>query len=331
MVFTRQRTLGVLLVAIAALAAVILTEILQTVVFAITVAYVLYPLRQQLTQRGLSRRGASAIATVVAFLVVVVLIAPVLYVMYRRRGELFGILERLPETVPISAGGFELVVEVAPLLDATQVWVRQVAIAVAGSAPRHVLSLAVFSFLVYGLLYRPGAVRRAAFRIVPPEYHDIPTRLHLRTRTTLYSIYVIQAATAAATFVLAFVLFSALGYSSPFSLAVVAGILQFIPILGPSLLIVALAASDLLIGASVRAAIVLLSGLVVVSFIPDAVIRTRLAARTGKISSGLYFVGFVGGILTVGPIGLIVGPLVVSLLLEVVELLSEREFGETVS
>lgn len=89
--------------------------------------------------------------------------------------------------------------------------------------------------------------------------------------------------------------------------------------------------SDLLIGATARAIAVLVLGLVVVSFIPDAIIRTKLAARTGKISSGLYFVGFVGGILTIGPIGLIVGPLVVTLLLEVVELLSEREPREAVS
>ncbi len=331
MVFTRQRTLGVLLVAIAALTAVILAEILQTVVFAITVAYVLYPLRQQLVQRGLSRRVASTIATVVAFLVVVLLVAPILFVMYRRRLELFTYLGRFPDSVPIAVGGFELVVETAPLVDAAQVGVRQLAVAIASASPRLILALAVFTFLVYGILYRPSAVRTAAFRVVPPEYHDIPTRLHLRTRTTLYSIYVIQAATAAATFVLALVLFSILGYGSPFLLAVIAGILQFIPVLGPSLLIVALAASDLLIGATTRAALVLVLGLVVVSLIPDAVIRTRLAARTGKISSGLYFVGFVGGILTIGPIGLIVGPLVVSLLLEVVELLSEREFRETPS
>ena len=325
MILNRRRILGVLLVCTAVLAAVVLAEILQTVVFAITVAYVLYPLRQQLVRRGFSRRVASALSTIVAFLVVVLLIAPVLYVVYRRRSQLFDILGQLPDTVPITVGSFELVVEMGPLVDAAQDVVRQFVLAVAGAAPRLILALAVFSFLVYGILSRPNAVRTAAFRIVPPEYHDIPIRLHLRTRSTLYSIYVIQAATAAATFLLASVLFWLLGYDSPISLAVIAGILQFIPVLGPSILVVGLAVNDLLIGATTRGILVLVFGLVVVSFIPDAVIRTRLAARTGKISAGLYFVGFVGGILTVGPIGLIVGPLVVTLLLEIIELLSERE------
>jgi predicted PurR-regulated permease PerM len=35
----------------------------------------------------------------------------------------------------------------------------------------------------------------------------------------------------------------------------------------------------------------------------------------------LYFVGFVGGVLTLGAIGIIAGPLIVAILVEVVELL----------
>ena len=325
MVHSRQQVLTALLVAVAALTAVVLADVLQTVVFAITVAYVLYPLRQRLVNRGVSHRIASGAATASAFVAAVALIAPVFFVLYRQRTQLIDALGRVPETVPISVGGFDLVIEVAPLVTSAQAVIRQIAVAASAATPRLVLELAVFTFLVYGLLYQPGAVKTAAFRVVPPEYHDIPTRLHIRMRTTLYSIYVLQAATAAATFVLAFAVFSLLGYGSAFTLAVIAGILQFVPVVGPSALVVTLAASDLLVGATTRAVAVLALGLVLVSFVPDAVIRTQLADRTGDISPGLYFVGFVGGILTVGPIGLIVGPLAVSLLIEVIELLSERE------
>ncbi|EMA67569.1 hypothetical protein C461_07579 [Halorubrum aidingense JCM 13560] len=323
MVLDRRRLLGVLLVAMAALAATILASVLRTVVFAITVAYVLYPLRQLLVRRGASDRVAGAVSTVVAFLVAVGLVAPVFYVLYRQRTQLIEALGRIPETIPLSAGEFDVVVEIEPFVASAQTLIRQVAIDITAAAPRLVLELAVFTFLVYGLLRRPSAVGAAILKVIPAEYHDIPTRLHVRTRMTLYSIYVLQAATAAATFVLAIALFSLLGYSSPILLAVIAGVLQFIPIVGPSVLVVALAAGDLLVGETTRAIIVLALGLIVVSFVPDAVIRTQLADRTGKISSGLYFVGFVGGILTVGAIGLIVGPLVVSLLIEVIDMLAE--------
>jgi predicted PurR-regulated permease PerM len=325
MILNRRRLLATLLVAVAALAAVVLAEVLRTVVFAVTVAYVLYPVSQWLVGRGLSRRIACVGTTVIAFVAAAILVVPLLYVLYRRRAELIEILEQIPDVVPISVGEFELVIEMVPYVAAAEVWVRQVAIAIAAAAPRLVLELVVFTFLVYGLLYRPGAVETAVFSVVPPEYHDIPTRLHERTRETLYSIYVLQAATAAGTSVLAFVVFGALGYGSPALLAVIAGVLQFIPIIGPSVLVVALAMGDLLVEETGRAIAVLVLGLVLVSFVPDAVIRTQLADWTGRISPGLYFVGFVGGILTLGAVGLIVGPLVVSLLLEVIDMLSERD------
>ena len=325
MVLNRQRLLAVLLVVLATLAAAVLAEVLRTVVFAVTVAYVLYPVRQQLVSHGLSRRIACAATTAIAFLGATLLVAPLLYALYRRRSQLIAILEQIPDVVPISVGGFETVVEIAPFVAAAETWIRGVAIAVAGAAPVLVLELVVFTFLVYGILYRPGAVGTAVFGVVPAEYHDIPARLHERTRETLYSIYVLQAATAAGTFVLALGVFWALGYGSPVLLAVIAGILQFIPVVGPSVLVVALGAGDLLVGETARAVAVLVIGLVVVAFVPDAVIRTRLAGRTGKISPGLYFVGFVGGILTLGAVGVIVGPLVVSLLLEVIDMLSEGD------
>ncbi|MEZ3168723.1 AI-2E family transporter [Halorubrum ejinorense] len=325
MVLNRRRLLSALLFAMAALAAVVLAEVLRTVVFAVTLAYVLYPVRQRLVRHGLSRRIACAATTVIAFLAAALLVAPLLYVLYQRRSELIVILERIPDVVPISVGDFETVIEIAPYAAAAEAWVRQVAIAVASAAPVLVLELVVFTFLVYGILYRPVAVETAVFSIVPPEYQDIPMRLHERTRETLYSIYVLQAATAAATFVLALSVFRVLGYSSPILLAVIAGVFQFIPVVGPSILVVGLATGDFLVGEPGRAVAVLVLGLVIVSFVPDAVIRTQLAGWAGKISPGLYFVGFVGGILSLGAVGLIVGPLVVSLLVEVIDMLSEGE------
>ncbi|PAU83164.1 AI-2E family transporter [Halorubrum salipaludis] len=324
MILNRGRLLGALLVALAALAAVVLAEVLRTVVFAVTVAYVLYPVRQRLVGRGVSRRIACVAATVVAFVAAVLLVVPLFYVLYRRRAALIEILGQIPDVVPISVGEFEFALETVPYVAAAEVWIRQVAIGVAAAAPRLVLELVVFTFLVYGILYRPRAVETAVFGVVPAEYQDIPTRLHERTRETLYSIYVLQAATAAGTFGLAFALFALLGYDSPALLAVIAGVLQFIPVVGPSVLVVALTAGDLLAQETGRAIAVFVLGIVVVSFVPDAVIRTQLADWAGRISPGLYFVGFVGGVLTLGAVGLIVGPLVVSLLLEVIDMLTER-------
>jgi predicted PurR-regulated permease PerM len=53
-------------------------------------------------------------------------------------------------------------------------------------------------------------------------------------------------------------------------------------------------------------------------------IRPRLAHETAQLPGGLYFVGFVGGLLTLGPVGVIAGPLVVALVVELSSLLSSE-------
>lgn len=320
----REYILAGLLVALTALSALVLWAVLQTVVFAITVAYVAFPLKRWLTRRRFSDRIASAITTVGVFLVVGLIFAPLVAMLYQRREQLIGFLQTLPDSVSLSTGGFQFVIETGPLISSAIDSIRGVAVEFAVAAPGLTLQLGLFALLLYGLLYKPGAIREAILGATPPEYHDILTRLHGRTRRTLFSLYILQIATAFGTFLIALVLFFFLGYQGALSLAAIAGILQFVPILGPSLLVIALTVSDLLVGNLPRALVVLTAGLFLIAFLPDAVIRTKLSGTTGEIAPSLYFVGFVGGILTIGPLGIIIGPLVVGLLLEAVALLADN-------
>lgn len=83
----------------------------------------------------------------------------------------------------------------------------------------------MFAFVVFDFLFGRQQLRRALLQPIPEDYHDVPQALHDRTRETLFALYVIQAATSPGTFVVAFGLFWLLGYDSPFTQAVVAGLL----------------------------------------------------------------------------------------------------------
>jgi len=320
---SRRTAIAALLAGLLVLAAFVLRSVLSTVVFAITVAYVLYPFREVVNEHGYSRRVAAGAATAAGFLGVVALAVPLAYVLYRRRLDLLAFLGAIPERIVVDLGTVAYVLETEPVFQIVQSSLRGLAISLAAAAPVIALKLVVFVILVYGLLLKPEAPRVAALRLCPGEYHDVLFALHRRTASTLRAIYVLQGATAVATFALALVTFAALGYDSAFALAVVAGVLQFVPVLGPSIVIAALAVVDLVAGNAVRAAVVLVVGLVVVGFVPDAVIRPRLAGGATDLPVSVYFVGFVGGLLTLGPVGFVVGPLVVALLAETVRLLSD--------
>lgn len=321
----RRTVLGIALLGLAALTAVLLGAVLWTVVFAVTVAYVLSPLRAELVRRGFGRNAAAAATSLAATFGAVVVLAPVGVLLWARLGAAVALVRSLPTTIPVAVAGFEVVVETGPYVAATAAWLQSAAVTVAAVLPVLALKATLFAFVVFGLLARPEAPRRAIEGFVPGEYHDLLTAYHERVRATLLGIYVLQAATALVTVVVGLVVFWALGYRSPFALAVIAGVLQFVPIVGPSLLVVALAIGDLLAGGVVRAALVTVFGLVFVGFAPDAVVRPRLAAVAADLPTTLYFVGFVGGVLTLGPVGFVVGPLVIALLVETVALLSAVE------
>jgi predicted PurR-regulated permease PerM len=320
----RQQVLGGLFVGMTALTLVILSRVLGIVFFAITVAYVLYPVRRGLVHRGVHRRVAAATATTVGFLFVALIVGPVVYALYGRQALLLSFLRSIPAEQPITVFGMSFVIDVSALIVRARAAVVDVGFDIAGAAPVLALKGFLFVFLVYGLLLRPGSVHRAALRLVPGEYHDVVFALHRCVRDTLYALYVLQAATALGTFAVAYVVFSVLGYPSAFTLSVFSGLLQFIPVLGPSILIVAVAVGQALAGEVTAALLVASTGLVLIGFLPDALIRPRLASLTTGMPASLYFVGFTGGTLSLGVVGVIAGPLAVALLVEVVELVTDE-------
>jgi len=171
--------------------------------------------------------------------------------------------------------------------------------------------------VVYALLIRPDRLGETLLRPVPQTCHDIVFAFHERTRSMLYGIYVLQAAVAVAT-----VVFFLLGYNSWFTLSVLSGVLQFIPILGPSVLILAVGATETVAGNLNQAVAVVSVGLVVVGFLPDAILRPRFAHIATDVPASLYSIGFTGGTLSVGLVGIVAGPVAVAWLAETVALLS---------
>jgi len=320
----RQQVLGLLFVVVGVLTLGILSRVLGTVFFAITVAYVLYPIRRALVRRGLPRRFAAAVATALGFLFVALILTPIVYAVYIRQSVLLGFFRSIPSEQPVTVFGMSWVIDVSALVTRARNGVLELAVDTASAAPVLALKGFLFVFLVYGLLLRPGNVREAMLRLVPGEYHDVVLALHRTVRDTLYALYVLQAATALGTFVVAYAVFWLLGYDAAFTLAFFSGLLQFIPVIGPSLLVIAVAAGEAIAGEITAALVVTITGLVLVGFLPDALIRPRLASVTTGMSASLYFVGFTGGTLSLGIVGVIAGPLVVALLVEVVEIITDE-------
>ncbi|ARS89700.1 AI-2E family transporter [Natrarchaeobaculum aegyptiacum] len=326
---TRRYVLAGIVVALGAITAAILLEVLGTILFALTVAYVLIPVHGWFVRRGLSEWFAAAAATLIGFAGAVAVFAPIVYTLVVRVDQVIAILESLPPEIPVTAFEYTYTIDAAEAQALAIDVLMDVTVAIATQLPVLGIKFALFAILLFGLLLKGDAAGKAAVAPVPPAYRDVVYALAGRARETLYAIYVLQLATSMATFVIGYPLFWALGYEIPFTMAVIAAILQFVPIIGPSLLIVPVAAYHVAAGELLAAALVGVFGIALVAWLPDIAVRPRLARRSAGLPGSLYFVGFTGGLFTLGPIGIVVGPLIVAVFVEAVDLLADEVNLET--
>ncbi|ELY50349.1 AI-2E family transporter [Natronorubrum bangense] len=325
---TRRYVLGGIVVLLGLVTGAILLEVLGTILFALTVAYVLLPVQGWLVRRGLSEWTAAAAATLIGFASAVAVFSPILVTLYFRVDQVMAIIEDLPRSVPITAFDMTYTVDVAeiqaPALDA----LSSIAVSFASALPVLAIKFALFVILLFAILLKGDAAGRAAIAPIPHAYRDVVYALAKRARETLYAIYVLQLATSVATLLIGYPLFWLLGYEAAFTLAIVAAILQFVPIIGPSLLILPIAIYHVAVGELAAAILVGVLGVGLVAWFPDVGVRPRLARRSAGLPGSLYFVGFTGGLFTLGAIGIVVGPLIVAVFVEAVDLLADEVNGE---
>ncbi|MFB6154078.1 MAG: AI-2E family transporter, partial [Halodesulfurarchaeum sp.] len=234
---SRRQVLGSLFVLSLVVAGFVLHQVLWTAVFGVTVAYVLLPVHRRLVEGGLSRWWAAVGTTVFGTVVVLIPVVIASVLLYRRRGPVLEFIVSLPESVEIAAFGFSYAIETETLLRAGVLAATGVAVEVARALPTLGLKLTLFGFVVFGLLLGHESVESAVLAAIPQAYRHLVGALAARARDTLYSIYVLQVVTGAVTFVIAIPVFWVLGYPIPYTLAFLSGVLQFLPIVGPSILI----------------------------------------------------------------------------------------------
>ena len=157
---------------------------------------------------------------------------------------------------------------------------------------------------------------------MPPVICEWVTRLSAVTVDTLYAIYVVQVAIAVLTFFIALPVFYLLGYGNIIFYSFFAAFCELVPVLGSSVAFLLVGAYALaggpyaLAGGDMRGVLILFFlGYIVVSCVPEIFIRPVLVGRRVKINAVIMFIGIIGGILTMGLAGFVLGPVMIVLLI----------------
>jgi predicted PurR-regulated permease PerM len=119
------------------------------------------------------------------------------------------------------------------------------------------------------------------------------------------------------------ILFAILGIQGAVLWGVIMAILAFIPVVGISIVYIPFAVI-LLIADQPKKAVVLFAILAVVSAVVEYWLKPLLVGRRAQMHTLLVFLSLIGGAITFGAVGLLLGPLMMTAFLSIVEIYRDR-------
>jgi predicted PurR-regulated permease PerM len=323
----RRRVLFGATAAVAVVALFVLSAVVTTILLAGAASYVLLPVHRGLSRRGLSDYWSAIATSAFAGAVGLSLLAPFVYVLVVRRDGIRAVLESLRGEVTLFlVGDTPVVFDYGSLREALVPGFAQVAGFVGSRLASLAARLVVFAFVVFGLLYYHDRIAVLIRRLVTDRYYDVFGHVHGRVRDVLYAHFVVAYFGGAVTYLFGLVVFDLAGYRFPASVALIAAVFWVLPVVTVSVFVFVLAGVLAVGGDFANALLVGVLGALFLVGVPEVVVA-RLRASLGhpeRLSAPAYFVGFVGGGLTVGPAGVVLGPIAVTVLLAVADLLADR-------
>jgi len=161
-------------------------------------------------------------------------------------------------------------------------------------------------------LWKGDRVLRAVLARFPPAWLAIYPNLARVAVDTLYAVLVVQIIIVGFTFCASVPFFTILGYGHIMYLSLVTTFCELVPVLGASVPMVVLLLYAFAIGDIRGFFLVAFIGYAVIALLPELTLRPILMGRRALISPVVMFIGFMGGIILLGPGGFLLGPLILA-------------------
>jgi predicted PurR-regulated permease PerM len=323
----------------------ILRPFLVPILWSMLLALLLFPAQQALGRRLGGRQALTALLLTLLTAIVLIAPLPLLTVAFASQAkDLFVRVQKLVTESGISGAGDLLEIPIvsrairwaealAPV-DAEQIhrWLMsglqsllQGLVAVSGSfvvgALNALVALAIMLFLLFFFLRDGDRMLATAVRLIPmtpARRGELVDHVAAVTRAVVFG----SLLTALVQGVLVGVGFALVGLPSPVVFGAVAAVASLIPFVGTALVWVPAVAVLFLQGRWVAALFLAAWSVAVVSS-ADNVVRPLFISGRAQISTLPVFLGLLGGVTAFGPIGLVVGPVVVALTLTLLRFAEE--------
>jgi len=292
--------------------------LVQVVVLALSVAVVLIPFQEWLSQRispALTAFLLTFMVVTVGFLAIVI----TFNVLYQNMDYLISLISSIldglrPDALSdlpglLSGLGFDEMIDnvLLSIKDALFVYLSLI--------PTLAIQLLLFILALSIFIYAGPGLKSDIQHMIPERSRTNLMVIWKRVYDTLYSIYIVHFSIAILTFFLALPFFWILGFEHVVFYSVLCALFALIPFLGPVVVLAFLALYALSIRDFKALLLLIFIGYPLLGVFTDVYLRPVMMGKRVEIHPVVIFIGFFGGMATMGLIGFILGPLLLSLLI----------------
>ncbi len=292
--------------------------LMQVIVLALSLAVVLIPFQEKFSKKitpALSAFLITVFVVTVGFLAVVV----TFNVLYQNMDYLISLVSSILEGLrpgaisdlsPALSG-----IGIDAMIDNLLTSVKESLYRYISSIPTLALQLLLFILSLALFLYSGPGLKSDFQKMIPEKSLKNVMVIYKRVYDTLYSIYIVHFTIAILTFFLALPFFWILGFEHVVFYSVLCALFALIPFLGPVVVLAFLALYALSIRDFHAVLLIIFIGYPLLGVLTDIYLRPVMMGKRVEIHPVVIFIGFFGGMMTMGLIGFILGPLLLSLLI----------------
>lgn len=312
--FTEQQAIVAGTLVCAVLAALVLIPYLQYVLFGAILAYIAWPLQRRLTQH--LRTDLSALVLTIATVIVIPI--PFIYILVVLSREAFEFVETIEEadfdlgTVETALLEWGIAIDLEVVFEQNQELIaggldmiaREI-LGIAQGLPNILIGLTITVFVLFVLL-RDGPRLIAWTRMALPIREELQDEFHTSLDRLMYASVIGNVAAGAIQAVALGAGFWILGFDNVVVLTVLTFVLALLPIVGAFAVWIPLVGYLVVTGQLFTAAILFVIGSLVSA--SDFYTRPVIIGHSAALNSAIIVVGVFGGLVAFGPIGLLIGP-----------------------
>jgi predicted PurR-regulated permease PerM len=288
---------------------------MSTVVFAGTLAVVLYgPYKRLCCYMSENKAASLVITAVVIFLVIIIGFVITVFINFsgyiaNMSSTIVNWLNNLPD-LGIMNGRI-----LGSTATITGQFVQNFIIGLASSIPSYFIQIIFFMLSLFLFLIKGSDLVEEILSVIPDHLHTATMQMRKDVINTLYATYVVNLQICVITFIIAIPFFTFLGAGGEvLANATLTSVSQLVPTIGPFVVLAFIGLYAVALGDLPTAIIIIIIGCILFLFIPSSILKPKMMGRRVSLPAPMMMISILGAISVIGLPGVILGPLFAALL-----------------